>query len=249
MVVNLPLADREMLVGLADAIMHGANPAKAVEAQRKMLDYINRWVAERRGNPGEDVISRVVHGRVGERPLTEEEVLGLVRLILFGGLDTLTALMGFIWRFLATHPEEVRTLVARKELRRNAIEELIRRHGIVNTARYVTEDCEFSGAPLRTGDMIQIPNALFGLDERITPDPLAVNFHRRHVQHVAFGNGPHICPGQYLARREIAASLDAWLARIPEFTLAPGARPMLHAGASNNGILRLDLAWTLTADQ
>jgi cytochrome P450 len=91
--------------------------------------------------------------------------------------------------------------------------------------------------------MIQIPNAMFGLDERITPDPLAVDFNRRHVQHVAFGNGPHICPGQYLARREIAASLDAWLARIPEFGLAPGTRPLLHAGASNNGILRLDLAW------
>jgi len=246
-VVDLPLSDREMLVTLANAIMHGTDAAGAAAAQQAMLAYMIRCIEDRRANPGDDVLSRVVQGQIGERPLTEEEVLSLVRLILFGGLDTLTALMSFIWRFLATHPEACRELVEHPELRRNAVEELIRRNGVVNTARYVTEDCELSGAPLREGDMIQIPNALFGLDERITPDPLAVDFRRPHVQHVAFGNGPHICPGQYLARREIAALLDAWLERIPAFTLAPGTRPVLHAGASNNGVLRLDLAWTPAA--
>jgi cytochrome P450 len=233
-VVDLPLSDRERLVALADAIMHGTDAAGAAAAQQEMLAYMLGCIEQRRAQPGDDVLSRVVHGRIGARPLDDEEVLSLVRLILFGGLDTLTALMGFIWRFLATHPAETRTLVDHPELRRNAIEELIRRHGVVNTARYVTEDCELKGAPLRAGDMIQIPNALFGLDERITPDPLAVDFRRPHVEHVAFGNGPHICPGQYLARREIAALLDAWLARIPAFALAPGTRPVLHAGSSSS---------------
>jgi cytochrome P450 len=246
-VVDLPLTDRERLVGLADTIMHGTDAAGAAAAQKEMLDYLLGCIEQRRAEPGDDVLSRVVHGKLGDRPLNDDEVLSLVRLILFGGLDTLTALMGFIWCFLARHPEAVRELVEHPELRRNAIEELMRRHGVVNTARYVTEDCEFKGAPLRQGDMIQIPNALFGLDERITPDPLAVDFRRPHVQHVTFGNGPHICPGQYLARREISALLDAWLERIPEFGLAPGTRPVLHAGASNNGILRLDLAWTPAA--
>lgn len=241
--VDLPLEDRGKLVEWADTIMHGSDPAASMRAHELMLGYMNHWIEERRTRPGDDVLSKVVHGKVGDRPLNAEEVLSLVRLILLGGLDTLTALMGFIWNFLARHPEEVRELALQPELRRNAIEELIRRHGVVNTARYVTEDCEFKGAPLREGDMIQIPNALFGLDERITPDPLKVDFRRAHVQHVTFGNGPHICPGQYLARREIAALLDAWLDRIPAFGLAPGTQPVLHAGASNNGILRLDLAW------
>jgi cytochrome P450 len=246
-VVDLPINDRELLLGMADAIMRGTDPVRSEQAQMEMLAYMEHWIAERRARPGADLISTVVHAKIGERPLSDEEVLGLVRLILFGGLDTLTSLMGFIWRFLATHPDEVRELVAHPELRRNAIEELIRRHGVVNTARYVTEDFTWKGAPLRQGDMIQIPNALFGLDERITPDPLAVDFRRAHVEHVAFGNGPHICPGAHLARREIAASLDAWLARIPQFALAPGTRPVLHAGASINGVLRLDLAWTPAA--
>lgn len=241
--VDLPLGDRELLVDLADTIMHGTDAARAAEAQDEMTAYITRWIEERRRNPGNDVLSMVVHANIGERPINEEEIFGLVRLILFGGLDTLTSLLGFIWRFLATHPDHCRELAACPELRARAVEELIRRHGVVNTARLITEDCTYKGVAFRQGDMIQIPNSLYGLDERITPDPLTVDFRREQVQHAAFGGGPHICPGIWLARREIEASLDVWLELIPEFGLAPGSKPELHAGASNSGILRLELAW------
>ena len=185
--VDLPVSDRERLVELSNAIMHGKDPAKAAEAQEAMTAYIGTLIEDRRQNPGDDVISSVVHANIGDRPIDEEEVWGLVRLILFGGLDTLTALVGFIWRFLATHPGHVLDLVEHPELRRNAVEELIRRHGVVNTARYVTGDCKWKGVALKEGDMIQIPNSLFGLDERITPDPLEVDFRRTPVQHAAFG--------------------------------------------------------------
>jgi len=242
-VVQLPLEDREMLVELAKTIMHGTDRDKANVAQGQMTAYVAHWIEERRARPGNDLISWIVHATIGERPINEEETFGLVRLVLFGGLDTLTSLMGFIWRFLATHPEHCRELIREPGLRRTAVDELIRRHGVVNTARQITEDCTWKGVKFRAGEMIQIPNALVGLDERITPDPLKVDFRRPHVEHAAFGSGPHHCPGAILARREIAASLDAWLDLIPEFGLAPGTEPVLHSGASNNGILRLELAW------
>ena len=242
-VVQLPLDDREMLVELAKAIMHGTDREVAEAAQGRMTAYVSHWIEQRRAEPADDLISWIVHARIGDRPINEEETFGLVRLVLFGGLDTLTSLMGFIWRFLAMHPEHRRELVREPGLRRNAVDELIRRHGVVNTARQITEDCSYMGIAFKAGEMIQIPNALVGLDERITPDPLSVDFRRPHVEHAAFGSGPHHCPGAILARREIAASLDAWLDLIPEFTIAPGTTPKLHSGASNNAILRLELAW------
>jgi cytochrome P450 len=241
--VGLPLSDREMLLRLSTTIMHGKDPVKGQAAQSEMTAYVAKWIEERRDNPGDDPISAVVHARIGDRPINEEETYGLVRLILFGGLDSLTALMGFIWRFLAMHPEHCRQLAEDPSLRAQAVEELIRRHGVVNTARHITEDCTYKGVRFKAGDMIQIPNSLAGLDERLNPDPLTVDFHRERPQHLTFGNGPHICPGMLLARREIAASLDAWFERIPVFGLAPGSKPVLYSGASNNSILRLELAW------
>jgi cytochrome P450 len=242
--VDLPLDDREMLLGLADTIMHTRDPAKRPPAQRAMMDCIARWIEQRRAHPGADLLSTIIHAEVQGRPLTDEETFSMVSLVLFGGLDTVISLMGFAWRFLAMHPEHRRELVAHPEVRQNAIEELIRRHGVVNTARYITEDCVYKGVRFRTGEMIQIPNALYGLDERINADPLEVDFRRRPVQHTAFGSGPHICPGGGLARRELAASLDAWLERIPDFGLLPGSSPQMVSGASNNGIVRLDLTWS-----
>ena len=242
-VVDLPLADRERLVGWADTILHGTDEERARQAHEAMLAYIVAWVEERRVRPGDDLISRIVHARVGERRITEDEILSLVRLVLFGGLDTLTSLMGFVWRFLATHPGHRKELAEQPVVPRNAVEELIRRHGIVNTGRLITEDCVYQGVRLEAGDMIQIPNSLVGLDERLNPDPLEVDFQRARPEHAAFGNGPHTCPGALLARRALGVSLRAWLDRIPDFELAPGTRPLLHAGASNNGILRLELAW------
>ena len=90
--------------------------------------------------------------------------------------------------------------------------------------------------------MIQIPNLLYGLDERLNDDPLTVDFRREHIQHAAFGNGPHTCPGAVLARREIVVFLEEWLSRIPDFSLRPGAPPQMATGLVN-GVNRLDLVW------
>ena len=38
--------------------------------------------------------------------------------------------------------------------------------------------------------------------------------------HIAFGLGPHRCPGMHLARLEIAAALEEWHRRIPDYRLA-----------------------------
>jgi cytochrome P450 len=241
--VDLPLDDREMLLDLATTIIHTHDPEKTGQAHAAMSAYMARWIDERRARPGEDLISTIVHAKVGDRPITPDEAFDLVALVLFGGLDTVITLMGFIWRYLAMHPEHRRELVERPDLRRNAMEELIRRHGVVNTARYITETCVYKGVPFRAGDMIQVPNSLLGLDERINPDPLTVDFQRRPVQHATFGNGPHTCPGGGLARREIGVALELWLDRIPDFAIAPGTKPQLIAGANNNVIARLDLVW------
>lgn len=241
-IVDLPFEDRETLLPWAEIVVRSGDMAKRREAQSNMQDYLARWIELRRADPGEDLISIVVHAQVGDRPITLPETFSLLSLILFGGLDTVASMMGFICRFLATHAGHRRDLIEHPEIRRDAIEELIRRHGVSNTARYVTHDFEHKGVRLAEGDMIQIPNLLYGLDERLVDEPLKVDFRRKRIQHAAFGNGPHTCPGAVLARREIAVFIDEWLARIPDFALDPESRPEMASGLVN-GVTRLDLVW------
>jgi cytochrome P450 len=151
-----------------------------------------------------------------------------------------------VTRFLATHDEHRRQLVARLSdgaFLRNAVEELVRRHGVANTARYVAEDIEMDGILLKEGDMILPPNMLVGLDERYVKDPLTVDFDRPFpIRHATFGNGVHTCPGAVLARRELQVFLEEWLSRIPEFRIQPGTRPVVATGMVN-GVVRLELEW------
>ena len=55
--------------------------AAAEAAQGQMTAYVSRWIEERRANPGDDLISWIVHANIADRPINEEETFGLVRLV------------------------------------------------------------------------------------------------------------------------------------------------------------------------
>jgi cytochrome P450 len=84
------------------------------------------------------------------------------------------------------------------------------------------------------------------MDDRKNANPAIVDFHRKpsEVKHVAFGGGPHICPGAVLARREIMIFMDEWLAVIPDFELDPDKSTVMKSGPVN-GVLELHLKWSV----
>jgi len=167
---------------------------------------------------------------------------------MFGGLDTVASMLGFIARFLALNPGHRRQIVERLDdeaFLKHAVEELLRRHGIANTARIVAQDTELGGVQLKAGDVILPPNLLVGLDERAVEDPTRVDFARPFpIRHATFGNGVHTCPGAVLARRELQVFLQEWLRRIPDFEIKPGTTPVAATGMVN-GVLKLELSWAL----
>ena len=183
--------------------------------------YLGEWVERRAVDPGSDLLSRIVTASVDGRPITRSEAFNVCLLMLLGGLDTVASMLGFVARFLAGSADQRRQLCERiddQPFLRSAVEELVRRHGVVNTGRFIVEDMEYHGVQLRAGDLIQLPNSLVGLDERAVDDPLTVDFTRPFpIRHAAFGTGPHTCPGAVLARREIQIFIEEWLSRIPDF--------------------------------
>jgi cytochrome P450 len=242
--VDLPLGDRERLIGLAEQMIRGGTQEAKYAALTATYAYLEEWVLRRREHPGDDLLSRIVQMQVDGRAATHEEALGECALVLFGGLDTVAGTMSFFARFLATHAAHRRQLVADPSLIPAAMEELLRRHSIPSLGRKVTRDMEFGGVQLKQGDRLMLVAPLHGLDERAWPDALTVDFARKTDTHMAFGAGPHKCPGANLARAELLIFLQEWLARIPEFGIAPGQQAETLPGQVL-GVASLPLTWAV----
>lgn len=244
--VDLPLEDRSFLLPWAEVAVRSADIAERADVHHKMMNYLGKYVAERMVSPGEDIISMVCQGQIDGRPITMEEVLRMAALLLFGGLDTVASQLGFIANYLARNPDKRAELVADRSLHQVACEELIRRYGLPNTARILTQDFQYKDIQFRKGDMIQMPKCLYGLDDRINANPTEVDFHRKpsSIKHAAFGAGPHTCPGAVLARREIMVFFDEWLPRIPDFEIDPEGEVVMASGPVN-GVISLPLRWSV----
>ena len=243
--VDLPLADKDFLLPIAEASVRGRTAESRFKAMQDMGGYLQKWVAERRETPGDDLLSKIVNVDIQGEKITFENAMSYAALVLFGGLDTVAGMLSFFARFLAANPGHRRQITDRLDddaFLKQAIEELIRRHGMANTSRLITHDFDYKGISFKAGERLLPPNLLVGIDDRLNPDPLKVDFAREGGVHAAFGNGPHACPGAILARRELRVFLQEWLRRIPDFRIKPGTEPVLATGMVN-GILKLELVW------
>jgi cytochrome P450 len=238
--VDFPASDRAALLAYTEGAVRGT-PIKRLQSIVQMHFYLGEKVVDRDRNPGDDLISRMCKAEIKGRKLSEEELHGMMAVVVFGGLDTVAAMASFITCFLAQNPAHRQQLIDHPELIPHAVDEMIRRHGVTNTSRYVTEDTEVCGQRLKQGDMVQVPNVLFGLDPERFADPLTVDFTRKGpIRHAAFGNGAHRCVGSLLAEMELRVFLEEWLKRIPDFHITAGQAPRFSSGMVN-GVTRLPL--------
>jgi cytochrome P450 len=95
---------------------------------------------------------------------------------------------------------------------------------------------------MHAGDRVLLSTPLASRDPEEFEQADGVLIDREANRHLAFGAGPHRCVGSHLARLELAIAVDEVLARIPDFRLAPGEQPVIHAGGSF-GVDRLVVEW------
>lgn len=240
--VDLPLEDRGKLLEFAEAV-RAQNDEERNALRAGLAMYLTEKIQERMENPGEDMISTIVNGTVNGRPMTPEEALGECMVILFGGLDTVASMMGFIAHFLAGAPEIRHRMASEPKRIPRYIDELMRRFSVAAPNRMVSHDVEIDGVFLKAGDKVHVASTFHGLDSDRWDHSLDVDLDRKVRNPMIFGgNGPHRCPGAALARAEIAIFLEEWLARIPDFQVKPGTKPAFASG-NVNGVLTLELSW------
>lgn len=241
--VALPLEDREHLLALTEKSVRPHSEQDRLAAYSGLQQYTQHWIVERQRHPGADLFSRMVNARIDGRPINEIELAGMMVNVIFGGLDTVAAALSFTTRALAEQPALRVRLREEPAIIPRAIEEFLRRFGIPNTARVIMHDMQYKGVEFRAGEQVLLSKTLHGLDERRYPDPLRIDFDRKAQRHAAFGDGPHRCPGSFLARLELKVFLEEWLQRIPDFRIKAGERPRTESGPVN-GVKYLPLQWS-----
>jgi cytochrome P450 len=245
-IVALPMEDMPKLKYLADQFTRPDGTLSYPEVTKLFHDYLEPIIRARRGTDGSDMLSRMINGKIGDRPLTDAEATDLCEQVLVGGLDTVVNFMGFVMLFLAQNADARRALAAEPERIRPALHELARRFPLVTVGREVTHDFEYEGVTLKQGEMIIAPTVLHGLDDTENPDPFAVNFKRTSIRHSTFGSGVHTCPGAHLARTETRIMLEEWLGRIPDFGVPP-TFSVAFTGGIVGSVNSLPLCWEVSA--
>jgi cytochrome P450 len=176
--------------------------------------------------------------------MTEEEILSAARLIIFGGLETTSAMLAnTIWALL-NHPAHYEAVLAHPDLLSQAIEESLRWEAPVQSCtRYVTRPITMHGVEFSPGDMVQGMVGAANRDPEHFTQPDAFNLWRTNAKdHLSFAIGRHFCLGAALARLEGQVGLALLFERLPELRLDP-AHPSIPAGHEFRSPPTLHVVW------
>lgn len=177
-------------------------------------------LAARREQPRDDIMSRIVEIEIDGAPLSEEDAVGLVRILIGAGTDTTTTLLGSAFVHLHFNPDDRRRLMDEPELLESATEEFLRRYPPARTVfRTCVQDSEMDGFTIKAGDQI-VASILGGnLEDEQFENPDAFIPDRSPNRHLSFGMGVHRCLGMHLGRAEFINVMEAVFERIPDFAV------------------------------
>jgi cytochrome P450 len=220
--LGLPIEDSERFHRWTVRMLKDGAEDYAVRAQavHDIHGYFTELVRTRAVKPDSGVFSFLLEQQAHDRTLTDERIVGMSFLMLIAGIDTTWSALGAILWHLATHDDDRRALAADRTRIPVALEEFLRMYAPVTIGRVVTEEATVGGKAVCPGERVILPWAAANHDPEVFDRPDVFVLGRERNRHLAFGVGIHRCLGAHLAQMELRISLDEWLRRIPEFTLA-----------------------------
>lgn len=235
---------RDMLPQFLDwerNLMRAEDPREKAGAMMSVFKYLENFIEAQRQQPTTALMKTILAGTYEDRPLTHDEVLGMVALLYVGGLDTVYSALGWVFRHLAGDQALQDRLRATPELIPQAIEELLRVYPVAQPHRKVKQDMEFHGVKMRKGDHVLMATFAAHRDPHAFDNPHQVDIGRK-TRHLTFASGPHVCLGIHLARRELKTVVATFLSRFKNIRLATGEKYEFHTGGTW-GVDRLVLEW------
>lgn len=199
------------------------------EIAREFEGFIDNAIETRfqtGATPEDDITAALMHEKVWGRPLSNEEIAGIVRNWTVGEVGTIAAALGILVHYLAQHVELQKQLRAQPSLRPAAIDEILRIHGpLVANRRITTRPVEIGGRKIDAGERLSLIWLSANRDDGVFEDPEAFRLDRDPAANLLYGAGIHVCPGAPLARMEMRISLEELLERTSQILPVPEKAP------------------------
>jgi cytochrome P450 len=223
--VGLPLSEWPKLADPIHAMssLPKDDPERGV-AMKWLSTYlrqrIEEEIAERHLHPTDDFLGYLAAGTMDGQALESDMIFNIAANVIFGGVDTTTALTSSALHYLALHPDDRRRLINEPALIPIATEEFLRYFTPIHGAgRTIKQDVDIDDWHLPTGDRIFLAYASANRDSAVFDAPDQVNLARLPNRHIAFGAGMHRCLGSFLARQTFEIMIKEVLTRMPDYEL------------------------------
>ncbi|KPP88315.1 MAG: Cytochrome P450 [Rhodobacteraceae bacterium HLUCCA08] len=225
--LGLPLAEAEGWIGWglhAFKTATGNDPAAADRLLRMIEAHADRALS--RG--GDDFFGHLARARLGDRPLSRDEIIGFAHVTFAGGRDTLILCIAAALAHFARAPEDLDRLRDGQGAIPLAVEEIFRHTSpLTHIGRICTRPVSLAGLDRGPGDRVALCWAAANLDPERFDDAATLRIDRAPNPHVAFGSGPHACLGATHARevlRALVAGLATRFRRIAPVDITEGSR-------------------------
>lgn len=220
--------------------------ARVVELSRAMGRGLYTALTEIRDRPRPGLIDALLHADINGRTPTDEELLGVLALLIGGGFDTTTALTAHALEWLSQHPaERDRLSRERATLLDSATEEFLRYFTPApGDGRTISADCEIAGQRFKEGERLWLSWAMANRDPAVFADPDRVLLDRKGNRHSSFGLGIHRCIGSNVARMVFKRMATAVLDRMPDYHCDPDGTVHYETIGTIQGMRHLPAAFT-----
>jgi cytochrome P450 len=240
--LGIPVKDRDSFRAWTSVLISSERGADDLsrdtfrEAATAMFGYFAQLIAATRESPADDLLSALILARDGGAAggagggaggadtdaLTENELYGMLFLLLVAGFETTVNLIASGTLALLTFPAQMARLRADPSLLPAAVEELLRYVNPLNhaTERFTVADLPVGDTVIPAGEWVTLVTSSANRDPGRFPDPDRLELSRDAGGHLAFGHGMHYCLGAPLARLEGEVAIGALLARWPDLALA-----------------------------
>jgi cytochrome P450 len=229
--IGVPERDLDRFKVWSDRLARALEPLLTPEEQeqvfqsdRKLAEYHTAIIDQRRREPRDDLVSRLVEAEEQGDKLTSDETIVMLRLLLIAGNETTTNLIGNGVRALLQNPDQLALLREQPDLLPSAVEELLRFDSPVQLdMRIARRDVEIGSRAVREGTMISLAIGSANHDPERFQRPDELDITRSDQGNISFGRGIHHCLGSPLARLEGRIALEVLLERFEKIGF--GARP------------------------